>query len=389
MKKWFAFMEWGIFALRAYHYLMLAIQLAAQASFSVSFALEAIWLVAAFIVPILFWLPGKKVQPTAFVITELLLGGSYSLYSIAHPTLAANVDYLLPSLTIGYMLTRRNIWSLAIVFSMPFVAMPLHEVSWSLALRQSTDNLLFAFIGIWVGYIANAYREKNQLMQEVEQQNEQLRQLAEQIARMTRSEERHRLSGELHDALGHSYISLIMGLDVSIALLERDPEQAKQRLHSLRTLAEQQLEQMRDFVHGMAEEREEHWDEQLSTLLQQFREHTGTVTHLHHSGSLYGLSPDIGHTLIRVIQESLTNALKHGKATEITVHLNVHTAIPSAKLLTIRIHNNGNAGGHIAYGFGLTSMQQQLEALGGQLDIQSHPQIGTTVHVTIPWKGVE
>jgi len=256
------------------------------------------------------------------------------------------------------------------------------KVTWDLALGSSSDNFLFSFIGIWVNFIAKAYHEKNKLAKEVEEQNQLLTQYAAEIERMTLLEERHRMSKEMHDTLGHSFISLILSLDAAIALLDKKPDLAKEKLISLRGLTEQNLDEMRNIVHKMGEEENISLVSHAERIANSFQEYTGTVILLTLKGTESTIGFDVRQSIIRVIQESFTNALKHGKATEI--ELSIHF---SPSTLHISIRNNGKPLGKIEHGFGLTTMKNRIEMLGGTFSISALEVNGTEVRCEIPLKG--
>jgi len=378
-------MDWGVFALRSYHYILLLSRFFTEAQPSGRTWLDVIWLMAAFIVPMIFWFPGRRTNKVWFCILELLLGGSYYVNTVFHPDLASKADYLLPSLTMGYLWIKHALWIVPAVALIPFTFQSHLGLSWEQTLGRGTDNLLFCFIGIWASSVANAYYEKNELLAEVEQQNKLLTHYAAEVEKMTLLEERNRMSRELHDTLGHSFISLIMSLDASIALLDHKPAEVKDRLIRLRALAERNLDEMRSIIHEMGDEEESNLIQQVEALVVSFRENTRTVVNL----SLLGTEPmmrfEVRQTILRVIQESFTNALKHGKASQLELEIRF-----SETLLQLFIRNNGKPIDKLEYGFGLTTMQQRIEQLGGSLVVSS--EVGTSatteVRCEIPLKGV-
>ncbi|WP_339818662.1 sensor histidine kinase [Paenibacillus sp. FSL R7-0216] len=380
----FSFMDWGVFALRSYHYLLLLSRFFTVSELSSQTWLNFIWLMIAFIVPMLFWFPGRRMSKGWFCILELLLGGSYYINSVFHPDLASKADYLLPSLTMGYLLNKRTLWIIPAVTLIPFTFQTYLGSSWEQTLSMGVDNLLFCFIGIWVSFVAKAYHQKNEMAAEIEQQNKRLTLYAAEIEKMTLLEERNRMSKELHDTLGHSFISLIMSLDASIALLDRKPAEAKDRLIRLRELTEQNLDEMRNWVHEMGDE-ESNLTQQVEELVDRFREHTGIVLNL----SLVGTEPLLRfegqQAILRVIQESFTNALKHGKASQLDLELRF-----SESMLQLIIRNNGKPMDKLEYGFGLTTMNHRIEQLGGSLRVSSKEEniTVTEVRCEIPLKGV-
>ena len=305
--------------------------------------------------------------------------------SVFHPDLTSRADYLLPSLTMGYLLTKQTLWVIPAVTLVPFIFQSHLKSPWEQTLSIGADNLLFCFIGIWASFVANAYYQKNELVTEVEQQNKLLTHYAAEIEKITLLEERNRMSKELHDTLGHSFISLIMSLDASIALMDRKPAEVKDRLIRLRTLAEQNLDDMRNIVHEMGEEDEESTlMQQVEALMVSFQEHTGTVLTLDTLGAEQPIRFEVRQTILRVIQESFTNALKHGKASQL--HLEFRF---SESMLQLSIQNNGKPIDKLEYGFGLTSMKHRVERLGGRLFVSS--MVGTAaiteVRCEIPLKG--
>ena len=385
MKKILSFMDWGIFALRSYHYILLASRVVIESELSSRTLLNVIWLVAALVVPMIFWFPGRRMNKTWFCILELLLGGSYYVNSVIFPDLTSKADYLLPSLTMGYLLTKQTLWIIPAVAIVPFFFQSYLRLPWEQTLSVGADNLLFCFIGIWASFVANAYYQKNELVAEVEQQNKLLTHYAAEIEKMTLLEERNRMSQELHDTLGHSFISLIMSLDASIALWDHKPAEVKERLIRLRTLAEKNLDDMRNIVHEMGEEEESSLTSQVEELVDSFREHTGTDLTLSLLGTEQPIRFEVRQAILRVIQESFTNALKHGKASHLQLELRF-----SEYTMQLFVRNNGKPIDKLEYGFGLTTMKHRIERLGGSLFVSSE---GGTVAITevrceIPLKGV-
>ncbi|MEF2966558.1 sensor histidine kinase [Paenibacillus sp. M1] len=384
MKKILSFMDWGIFVLRLYHYILLYSRVLAESEFSNRTLFNATWLSIALVVPLLFWFPGHRMNKVWFCILELLLGGSYYVHSVIDPALTSKADYLLPSLAMGYLLTKQSLWIIPLLAVIPFSFQSHLRISWEQTLSIGTDNLLFCFIGMWASFVANAYAQKNKLAAEVERQNKLLTHYSAEIEKMTLLEERNRMSKELHDTLGHSFISLILSLDASIALMDSKPAEAKDRLIRLRALAETNLDEMRSIVHEMGEEEESSLIRQVESLAVRFREHTGTALTLSLPETERSIRFEVRQAVLRVIQESFTNALKHGKASQLHLELTF-----SESRLQLTVRNNGKPIDKLHYGFGLTTMKHRVERLGGSLHLSSGEGIPmiTEVRCEIPLKG--
>ncbi|KOY13118.1 sensor histidine kinase [Paenibacillus xylanivorans] len=385
MKKILPFMDWSIFALRFYHYFLLASRLFAETEFSMLTVVNIIWLILALVVPLLFWFPGWRNNKAWFCIMELLLGGSYYVNSVIHPDLTSRADYLLLSLIMGYLLTKKTLWAIPAVAIIPFLSQSYLKLPWEQAFSFATDNLLFCFIGIWASSVAKAYEQKNELALKVELQNKLLTLYTAEIEKMTLHEERNRMSKELHDTLGHSFISLIMSLDASIALLDRKPEEVRDRLIRLRALAEQNLDDMRNIVHEMGEEEESSLTQQIESFVTRFQEHTGTELTVNLLGTEPRMRFEVRQAILRVIQESFTNALKHGKASQLYLELEF-----GESTIQLIVQNNGQLIDKLNYGFGLTTMKHRIEQLGGSVSVYSKEEAEaiTEVRCEIPLKGV-
>ena len=90
----------------------------------------------------------------------------------------------------------------------------------------------------------------------------------------------------------------------------------------------------------------------------------------------------VATALFRIVQESLTNVVRHAGATSVQVRL---ASDGSDLVLTVRDNGTGIAGGpRSGSGIGLVSMRERATALGGQLRIMGDPGAGTTIEVTLP-----
>jgi signal transduction histidine kinase len=94
---------------------------------------------------------------------------------------------------------------------------------------------------------------------------------------------------------------------------------------------------------------------------------------------------EVRQAVIRVIQEAFTNALKHGKASQL--YLELEFAVSRLQLI---VRNNGIPIKKMDYGFGLTTMKHRIERLGGSLSVDSKEEAEaiTEVRCEIPLKGV-
>jgi signal transduction histidine kinase len=99
------------------------------------------------------------------------------------------------------------------------------------------------------------------------------------------------------------------------------------------------------------------------------------------------LSQELTLCLFRIVQEALTNAIKHGGAHEISVRLD-----GGSEGLELAVVDDGagfDVGKSWGHGLGLISMAERLRSVGGRLDIRSSAGAGTRVEVLVPWPLLE
>lgn len=98
---------------------------------------------------------------------------------------------------------------------------------------------------------------------------------------------------------------------------------------------------------------------------------------------LPGLSREISITLYRVLQEAVTNVMKHAGAKRMRVTLACRQEVIS---LSVKDDGQGLARGSSGRGIGLAVIKERLEPLGGRLELRSRPGAGTRMTATIPWR---
>ncbi|MCI9239658.1 sensor histidine kinase [Oscillibacter sp.] len=203
------------------------------------------------------------------------------------------------------------------------------------------------------------------LNQQLNQANDRLRDYAFELERMTEVRERNRLAREIHDTLGHTLTGIIMGSDAGLALFDAAPEEAKKRIQVVAQAARNGLNDVRRSIKALRPDALENTTlaEALETMISNFKAATSAEVFYDQQAGLLVLAQDEEDTLYRVLQESMTNAVRHGRATEIHIHITRRD-----NLLTIDVRDNGcGCGAEAKEGFGLRHMRERLELLGGSL----------------------
>lgn len=196
------------------------------------------------------------------------------------------------------------------------------------------------------------------------------RRLLEQSAR---AGERLKLSRELHDVAGHS----LTALKLNLARLARDPALAgREELQISSTLADDLLGQIRQVVGTLRAYDGFDLRAALEALAQPI---PGARIAIDIEEQLRVDGIEQAETILRCAQEAITNALRHGRASEIRIRLHRIDG-----MLVLSVENDGAAPPRIEFGNGLTGMRERLDAVGGTLEITSTPPRGLRLLARIP-----
>ena len=199
-------------------------------------------------------------------------------------------------------------------------------------------------------------------------------------------EERNRLAGEIHDGLAQSFTAISMQLGVAkekLSSKEGDPLRSIQRAGELANFG---LAEARRWAHNL---RLSVVDQSgLAVALQRLVERSNVGGRLRcnfRSDNVPEdrLSPRAQHELLRIAQEAISNAIRHGRSTVVTVTL--HWQAPD---LILQIKDNGSGIPQTrlekSEGIGLRSMRERAAQIDAHLDIQTGPSRGTRIIVTVP-----
>ena len=202
------------------------------------------------------------------------------------------------------------------------------------------------------------------LNEQLNQANDQLRDYAVNMERMTQMRERNRLAREIHDTLGHTLTGIIMGADAGLALFDVAPEESKKRMEIVAQSARDGLTDVRRSIKALRPDALERFtlEQALEGLVENFRLTTSASIDYFQEAKELKLDTDEEDALYRVVQEGLTNAVRHGKADRIEIRIT-----RTEDMVTVSVRDNGTGCADPEEGFGLRHMRERLEMLGGTL----------------------
>ena len=200
------------------------------------------------------------------------------------------------------------------------------------------------------------------LNEQLNQANDQLRDYAVNMERMTEMRERNRLAREIHDTLGHTLTGIIMGADAGLALFDAAPEESKKRIQVVAQSARDGLTDVRRSIKALRPDALERSSlaEALEGLVENFHLTTSAEIDYSQEAGPLEFAADEEDTLYRVVQEGMTNAVRHGHADRIAIRLT-----RAGDVVTVSVRDNGSGSGKTEEGFGLRHMRERLELLGG------------------------
>jgi DNA-binding NarL/FixJ family response regulator/anti-sigma regulatory factor (Ser/Thr protein kinase) len=153
-----------------------------------------------------------------------------------------------------------------------------------------------------------------------------------------------------------------------------------QRLDDLLELGRKSIEEVRGYLHQMESPQQSlSLVQSLQKLADEFREHAQVDVSFRAFGEEYLLSHQAKMAFIRCLQESLTNAVRHGQATEITVSLHFEQ-----QYTRLEVQDNGSGLEEWREGFGMNAMKERAMNLQGQVSVYTKPGDGTLVICTLP-----
>ena len=246
-----------------------------------------------------------------------------------------------------------------------------HSTASLLAFGQSLleSATLVLFIAFMCEFLIDLHQEKENIAQELNMMNrvnEDLRHYAQMTEQIAESRERKRLAREIHDTLGHALTGIAAGIDATLVIMDKNPEMAKSQLHLVRQVVSEGIGDVRASLQklrpGALEQRG--LKGALEKMIREFESVTAMTIDLDYQADSLDVDKAKEDVCFRLVQESITNARRHGAAT----HAAVRFAVDGDWLvITVRDNGRGLPQKTITYGYGLTQMEENVSSLHGTL----------------------
>ena len=205
------------------------------------------------------------------------------------------------------------------------------------------------------------------------------REVREQEQARRIGEERLAIARDLHDVLAHSLSVVQVQAGVALHLLDERPDHVRGALEAIKSASDDGMRELRAAVATLRREGPSYEPapglEELPRLLDGARA-SGLVVREHRTGER-DVPPAVGLVAYRVVQEALTNVVRHAGATAVDVHVGLGARV------VLAVEDDGRGGG-AGRGDGLLGMQERVAALGGTLEAGPRPEGGWRVRAVLP-----
>ena len=289
---------------------------------------------------------------------------------------------LLLCFEISFRFSSLHVIILQGMISIVVIVLGIKQQQWWSIPVMVFGNVLFyygAHLVFKLKYQENLLKEQENQLFEQKKELQQAQYTMGTMKELYTLQERNRISREIHDSVGHSLSTIIIQLGAISKLSEENSPQVSQMSAQLREFAVKGLQEVRTVVHDLKPE--QLTKQQLTVALEEFiyetKQHSGVEFIFRQNKPTFQLTKEQELTIFRGVQEATTNAIRHGKATKITLLM-----MYSANELIVTIMDNGGGSSAISLEGGLKALEERLHEQQAQLEIKNTEQ-GFTVQMKL------
>jgi len=330
-----------------------------------------LWLVAYAIFSLVFWLTDRqrekfsRVWPALIVETALVLLMVNSICSGSEGALLVVVAGQLAPI---FSLTVSLSWVGGQTLLMGMVIRSHFSLEIALALSVS-----------WLGFqvftvlISQAATREAVARNELAKLNAELRATQQLLVDSSQVAERLRIARELHDLVGHHLTGLSLNLEVASHLTDG---KARAHIQTAQSVTKLVLQDVREVVNALRADDRFDLGRAIRTLIKDIPK---PQIHLDVPEDLGIYDPVRAETILRCVQEIITNAVRHSGAQNLWIE-----SVKTADAVEVRARDDGKGVKQLRVGNGLTGMRERIEQVGGDLEIESTPNTGFRLTARIP-----
>jgi signal transduction histidine kinase len=339
--------------------------------------------------------------PVAFrrhwpVITLILTGTAVAVTTVLGHSLAPAPLIALPLYSVTLTHPRRQ--SIVAVIVVESVLAMAVVVAWSIGHAQGDVTFNF-FLAAATWFVADSISTRRRYLRGLNEQREERQRLEIEEARRAIVEERMAIARELHDVVAHSLSVIAIQSGVGRHVLDTQPDEARQALAAVESTSRAALEELRGVLGVLRRGDDDHVSTSptpdlgdLDELVNRIRA-AGVPVEVRVTGRVRALPQGLELTLYRIVQEALTNVVKHTASASTTVALDylsdeVLVEVRNEGTATARELSPVGAGSRAGTGHGIIGMTERARSFGGTLHTVSLDDGGFVVSARLRTKDV-
>ncbi|WP_418791046.1 sensor histidine kinase [Phosphitispora sp. TUW77] len=248
--------------------------------------------------------------------------------------------------------------------------------------EEKAENMV-SQVGVVMDFIGGNLRDINVKLESLQQRQ----QMGLQIVK-AQEEERKRVAREIHDGPAQSMANVVLRMEFCEKLMEVEPAKVSHELKELKDIVRNNLQDMRKIIFDL---RPMALDDlgvipALKRYIEDFREKNDIDIEMNFFGKEARLEPVLEVALFRLIQEALNNIVKHAHASKVKVVVQLKDDLVKAFVEDdgIGFDLDDYLANQTGNNFGLVSMRERIDLLGGEMKIQTKPSRGTKVYFEVP-----
>jgi len=225
---------------------------------------------------------------------------------------------------------------------------------------------------------------QRELVEQVYQLNAAFQEYALEAGQRSAADERKRITRDIHDIMGYTLVNLRVMLEVALDLAGSANRKLSDLLSDAIAQSRDALQRARRDLRNLRdmEERGESWMNRLQRIADTFSRATGVGVSVSFGNATRANCPRLQSAVYQFVQEALTNAFRHGRATEVSIDLRIDGEAPDDRL-TVRVVDNGQGADNPVPGIGFAGIRERVGLLDGETAYRSLPG-GFEIRITIP-----
>jgi signal transduction histidine kinase len=328
-------------------------------------------------------LAARRTRPYITLLGVLVLTAVAYAVSDAGPYVILPVAIAL--YTVGTVGSRRTILAVGsgvLVVSLAAVFVPMQAPDIG---EEIVRSVAWIVGSLALGF---AVASRHAFVEQIRQRAVDAERTKEDEAQRRVEEERIRIARDVHDGVAHALASISIQAGAGGAVLDSDPEGARQAFKAIRAASTLALSELRSTLGVLRHQPEGaiiagFQPERVGRLAEVLRAE-GIGVSFHGDASSQPLEGELGTTIHRIVQEALTNVLRHARARRVDITLDY---VDDDLLLVVTDDGRGPAKESATTGYGLLGMRERAVSLGGSLEYGHVPGGGFSVKAVLPVRG--